>query len=133
MKKNMILLLGMLAMGTMVINAQGGFPRRTVEERVQLAHQKIDSAFKLEASKLVQVDTIFAHYYRGTDKIREELRSSGERPDMQVMRERIQPLTDARDKELKVLLGDDQFKKWKDEIEPALMPRRGPGGGANRQ
>ena len=105
----------------------------TLEERVQLTHQKIDSAFKLDAAKQAQVDTVFAHYYRNSDKVREELMSGGERPDFQVMREKMQPYVDARDKELSVLFNAEQYKKWKEEIEPALMPRRGQGGGGNRQ
>ena len=55
--------------------------------------------------------------------------SGGERPDMQVMRDRMQPIINGRDKELKVLLGDDKFTIWKNDIEPAMNPRRGPGGG----
>ena len=40
------------------------------------------------------------------------------------MREKMQPLIEARDKELKIVLTDEQFKKWKEEIEPSMMPRR---------
>lgn len=134
MKKQMLLLVAMMMTATAFIHAQGGPQRRTVEERVKTVHFKMDSTFKLDAAKLTQVDSVFATYYRGTDKVREELMSGGERPDMQVMREKVQPYMDARDKELKVILGDDNYKKFKDELEPALMPRRGgPGGGNNRQ
>ena len=37
--------------GAIVANAQGGGSRRTVEERVQMVHAKMDSAFKLETEK----------------------------------------------------------------------------------
>jgi len=121
--------LTLMIAGVIVANAQGGF-RRTVEERVQAVHAKMDSAFKLDSEKQVKVDSAFANYYRQQDKIREELRSSGERPDFQAMREKMQPAIEARDKELKTLLTDEQFKKWKEEIEPAMMSRRG---GGNRQ
>lgn len=113
------------------VNAQGG-PRRTIEERVKAVHEKIDSAFKLEADKQAKVDTAFANYYRQQDKLREEMRSGGERPDFRAMREKMQPMIEARDKELKAILSEDQFKKWKEEIEPSMMQRRG-GGGGNRQ
>lgn len=126
MKKTMfILALALFATGAVMAQ---GFQRRTVEERVKIAHNKIDSAFKLDAAKLAQVDSAFAKYYRATDKVREELTSGGERPDMQVMREKTQPLTEARDKELQAILGDDGFKKFKSEIEPSMRPQR-PGGG----
>ena len=108
-----------------VVNAQGGGGfRRSVEERVQIVHAKMDSAFKLDGDKLTKVDTVFANYYRQQNKLREELSSGGDRPDFQVMREKMQPLIEARDKELKIVLTDEQFKKWKEEIEPSMMPRR---------
>jgi biopolymer transport protein ExbB/TolQ len=120
--------LALMIAGVIVANAQGGF-RRTVEERVKSVHEKMDSAFKLDSEKQVKVDSAFANYYRQQDKIREEMRSGGERPDFQAMREKMQPAIEARDKELKTLLTDEQFKKWKEEIEPAMMQRRG----GNRQ
>lgn len=123
--------LALMIGGSIVVNAQGVGSRRTVEERVQMAHAKMDSAFKLDTEKQVKVDSAFANYYRQQDKLREELRSGGERPDFQVMREKMQPLMEARDKELKTLLTDEQFKKWKEEIEPGMMQRRRDGG--NRQ
>jgi protein CpxP len=131
MKKSIFVIM-ILLIGSISVMAQGGGQRRTVEERVKRVHEKIDSAFKLDAAKLTQVDSVFATYYRGTDKVREDLvaASNGERPDMQVMREKMQPLTDERDKQLKPLLGDDNFKKWKDEIEPSM--RRGGGNGGGR-
>jgi len=110
--------------GFISANAQGGGFRRSIEERVQIVHAKMDSAFKLDADKQVKVDTVFANYYRQQNKLREELSSGGDRPDFQVMREKMQPLIEARDKELKTLLTEEQFKKWKEEIEPAMMPRR---------
>jgi hypothetical protein len=128
MKNRFFLLAITLFASVMFVNAQGGgnFQRRTVEERVKIAHDKIDSTFKLDAEKLAKVDAAFTTFYKGQDKVREELTSGGERPDMQVMREKMQPLTDARDKELKAVLTEDQYKKWKDELEPTMSPRRRP-------
>lgn len=122
-----ILALAMLA-GSVTVMAQGGGQRRTVEERVKRVHEKIDSAFKLEPAKLVQVDSAFASFYRGQDKLRDEATAGGGQPDFQAMREKSQPLMDARDKELKTILGEDKYKIWKDGIEPTLR-RGGPGGG----
>lgn len=133
MKKRFLLFTSALLACTMMLQAQGGgggFQRRTVEERVKIAHQKMDSAFKLDATKLAQVDSAFANFYRGTDKIREEAMASGDR---QGMRDKMVPLMDARDKELKTILGDDNYKKWKDEVEPTMMRRPGGGQGGNRQ
>ena len=43
------------------VNAQGGgnFQRRTPEERLKTVHEKLDSAFKLDAAKLTQADEVF--------------------------------------------------------------------------
>lgn len=111
----------------------GGMQRRTVEERVAAVHQKIDSAFKPDAAKLTKIDAAFTTFYKDSDKLREELMSGGERPDREVMMAKMQPITDARDKELKTVLGDTDFAKWKSEIEPLLMQRRGGGGGGRPQ
>jgi len=131
MKLKHALLAVVLMSAALFAQAQPGGQRRTVEERVKMVHEKIDSAFKLDADKLAKVDAAFTKYYKDQDKLREEMMSGGERPDFQAMREKMQPLTEARDKELKTILTDEQFKKWKEEIEPAMMPRRG--GGGNRQ
>lgn len=130
MKKS-IFILALLLAGAVTVMAQGGGnrPRLTVEERVTRVHKAVDSAFKLEATKLAQSDSSFAKYYRAQDKLREEMTAGGGQPDFQAMREKMQPLIEERDKELKVIYGDELYKKWKEELEPALRPRGGPGGG----
>lgn len=117
-----------LMLGTVATQAQGGggFQRRTVEERVKMIHDKMDSAFKPAADKLKEIDETFTAYYKAQDKLREEMMSGGERPDPQVMREKMQPLTDERDGKLKKILTEEQYKKWKEEIEPSMRPQRGP-------
>lgn len=133
MKIKSLLFFAVLMIAGFAVNAQQG-NRRTVEERVKMVHEKMDSAFKLEATKLANVDSVYANFYRKSDVARQELMaaSNGERPDMQVMRDKMQPFADAKDKELKTILTDDQFKKWKEEIEPTLMRRPGGGGGGPR-
>lgn len=118
----------LLSICSLALAQGGGFQRRTVEERVKRVHDKIDSAFKLEPAKLAQSDSAFATYYRATDKVRDAMIAEGGQPDFQAMRAKMQPYADARDKELKAIYGDDNYKKWKDEIEPSLRPRGGQGG-----
>ena len=105
--------------------AQGGPQRMTVEERVKLVLEKF-AEFKLDAAKTKEVDSVFTNYYKGQEKVRQELMGSGERPDPQVLRDKMQPLVTERDDKLKGILTDEQFKKWKDEIEPSLRPQRRP-------
>lgn len=128
--KNRIILTGIVLAAALTVNAQGGFQRATVEERVKVVHNKIDSAFKPSAENLKKIDETFTTYYKEQDKLREELMSGGGRPDMEAMREKQKPITEKRDAELKKILSEEQFKKYINEIEPALRPRgRGPGGG----
>jgi len=126
MKKSITMFVILLAGISMSSIAQGGFQRLTAEERTKRAHEKIDSAFKLDATQLKSVDGAFMEYYNGSDKIREDMRNSGGF-DPQAMREKMQPLTEELDKKLKEILGDANFTVWKDQIEPSLRPRRGGG------
>lgn len=131
MKKMSLLLLASFAVAV-TVSAQGGnFQRRTVEERVATIHAKMDSAFKLEATKLAEVDAIFTTYYKDSDKAREELMAGGERPSREAMQEKMQPLTEAREKKLKETLTEKQYETWKKEIEPGMRPQRPSGGGGN--
>ena len=133
MKKSIFILSLLLLAGSVTVMAQGGGgQRRTVAERVQRVHDKIDSAFHLDAAKQAQVDSAFATFYRGQDKLREEAMAGGGQPDFQAMREKSQPLMEARDAQLKTILGDDKFKIYKEGIEPTMRGGRGGGGGGNR-
>ena len=61
MKKQIVLMAVAAIVSINAANAQppGGFQRRTVEERVKTVHEKVDSAFKLDAAKMVLVDSVF--------------------------------------------------------------------------
>lgn len=127
MKRLFILLMAVTLIGlTSKSQDRGGFQRRTVEERVKMVHDKIDSAFKPAAEKLTAIDAAFTDFYKAQDKMREEMMSGGERPDMQAMRAKMEPITNERDEKLKKALTEDQYKKWKEEIEPSMRPQRGP-------
>jgi hypothetical protein len=140
MKKQFLLVVALIVAGTTLTFAQGGpggGQRRTVEERVKTAHEKIDSAFKPAADIMTKIDTLFTYYFKGQDAIRAEAMSSGERPDFQAMQEKMKPLNDAKDTQMKGYLGEDNFKIYKEKVEPLFMRMGrgpgGPGGGGNRQ
>jgi len=130
MKTKVVLIISSFLFVAVAVNAQGG-QRRTVEERVQVVQQKLDSAFKLDKTKLADADSTFANYYRATDKVREDMMSGGGQFDRQAFMDKLQPITDDRDKKLQTILTADQFKTWKETIEPS-MRRRPAGGGGNR-
>jgi hypothetical protein len=132
MKRQLLFAVLFLFTGSTFIYAQGGGfggQRRTVEDRVKMIHVKIDSAFKLEASKMAEVDSIFTHFYKASDKLREDMMATGSQPDFQAMREKTQPLMDDRDAQLKKVLGDEKYKIWKEQIEPSMRRPGGGGGG----
>ena len=128
MKTKITLMISSFVLLAAVANAQG-FPRRTVEERVQMVQQKFDSAFNLDKAKLADTDSVFANYYRAQDKVRQDMMSGGGQRDFQAMREKMQPFMEERDRKLQGILTADQYKTWKDAIEPSLRPRRQNNGG----
>jgi periplasmic protein CpxP/Spy len=111
-----------------------GGQRRTVEERVKMVHTKFDSTFHFEADKQAKVDSAFAEQYRAQDKLFAEMRANftpGQAPDPAVreqMQEKMKELGIARDEKLQGILTETEYKKWKDELEPAMRPQRGQGG-----
>lgn len=111
------------------VNAQGGggnFQRRTPEERMKMVHDKLDSAFKLDAAIMAKVDEVFLTFYKNSDAKMDELRSAGGgREEMMAAR---QKLVEERDQKLKGILSEAQMKTWKEQIEPSMRPQR-PGGG----
>lgn len=124
-----LLLFATLAFAAAYAQPGGGFQRRTVEERVAMVHAKMDSAFKLDAVKAAEVDAIFTTFYKDSDKAREEMMASGERPGREVMQAKIQPLAEAREEKLKKTLPEAQYEIWKKQIEPGMRTQRPMGGG----
>jgi hypothetical protein len=131
MKKMSLMLVAVVVFATAYAQPGGGFQRRTVEERVAIIHAKMDSAFKLDATKAAEVDAIFTTYYKDSDKAREEMMATGERPSREAMQAKTQPITEARDEKLKKTLPEAQYEIWKKQIEPGMRPQRPPGGGGN--
>jgi hypothetical protein len=119
--KRKILFIGLSLFAiTMMAQAQGqGFQRRTVEERVKRVVDTLTTVFNFDKTIQDQNNVVFTDYYKAMDKLREGL-PQGERPD----RAQVEKLVTERDEKLKKIFTEEQFKKFKDEIEPALRPRR---------
>jgi hypothetical protein len=139
MKQKIILLLCIMMGAATISLAQpgSGFQRLTVEERVKRAHEKIDSAFRPNAETMAKIDTMFKYYFIGADAIRQDIMSGGGMPDFQALQERMKPLNEAKDNQMKAYLGEENFVIYKEKIEPMILrrPGGGPGGpgGFNRQ
>jgi hypothetical protein len=109
----------------------GGFQRRTPEERAATIHQKLDSAFKLDATTLAKIDTAITALFKAQDKKREEMMAGG-MPDRETFMAEMKKFSDAQDEILKAVLTEEQYGIWKEQIQPAMRPQRPPGGGGNR-
>ncbi len=114
-----------------------GGQRKTMEERIAEVHAKFDSTFHFAADKQAKVDSAFAESFKAQDKFREEMRASftpGQQPDPSIrekMQEKIKEIQVARDEKLQEILSEEEYKKFKDELEPAMRPQRGGGQGGN--
>jgi hypothetical protein len=129
--KKAILLLAIAITGVLAVQAQGGgggFQRRTPEERLKMVKEKLTD-LKLDKDQTTKSDSAFIDYFRAQDKIFEEMRAAGGAPDRDAIRDKMMKLAGERDDKLKKIFTEDQFKKWKDEIEPTTRPQRGGGGG----
>ena len=128
----------LLLAGALTVNAQGGggggmMQRRTPEESTKRVVDTLNSVMKLDQGVQTQVQTIFMDFYKAQNKMMEDMMASGGQMDRDKMRTDREKMVADRDEKLKKALGDDQFKKFKSDIEPAMSPRRrmGGGGGGN--
>lgn len=131
--KKVILFIAVALVGAIGVRAQGGGgggQQRTPEERVKQTMERL-ADLKLDKDQTDKTSVVFKEYFEARQKMMEEMRAGGGQPDREQMREKGQKLTTERDDKLKKIFNEDQFKKWKDEIEPAMRPQRGGGGGNN--
>lgn len=124
MKTKISLLLSFILMASFSSFAQGQ-QRRTVEERVKAVMEKLSTPLSLDASQTQKTESVFTDYYKAQDKMRENARTSGERPDRSV----FEKMTNDRDEKLKAIFTADQFTKYKNEVEASLRPQRQRSGG----
>ena len=130
MKNKMLLMAGLALMTFFSVNAQGGgggMQRVPIPERVKTIMDKLTD-FKLDKDKAALTDSAFTGFFKSQEKAMEEMRAGGGTFDRDKMMETRKKLVDERDEKLKKIFTADQFKKWKDEIEPTTRPQR-PGGG----
>ncbi len=125
MKTKISMLIALLFAITLGANAQQGMQRRTVEERVKAAMDKISDTLQLNQDQQQKTSAVFTDYYTTMDKMRADARASGNRPD----RSEFEKMMNDRDEKLKAIFTDDQYKKFKDNVEPSMRPQRRQGGG----
>ena len=129
MKKKLFLLASFALLSFCAVNAQGGGMRVPIPERVKGIMDKL-ADFKLDKDKTALTDSAFTSFFTSQEKAMQDMRAAGGQMDRDKMMETRKKLADERDDKLKKIFTADQFKKWKDEIEPTTRPQR-PGGGGN--
>jgi predicted outer membrane protein len=129
MKKSFLLLIvASVSMAAFAQPGNGGFQRRTPQDRAAVIHQKLDSAFKLDAAKLAILDTALIALYKAQDAKRQELMSGGNF-DREKIQEEMKKFQDAQAEILKAVLTKDEYEIWKEKIAPSMRPQRPVGGG----
>lgn len=124
MKKQIILATVITLFSFTAVSAQGGGgQRKTPEERAKEVMAKM-ADFKLDTEKSASVESIFSSFYKAQQQKMEEMRAAGGAPDRDAMMAARKKLADERDASLEKVLTADQFKKWRDEIEPTTRPQR---------
>lgn len=127
MKLKPFLFVALLLMATTTMFAQGGGQRMTVPERVKATMDKITPPLALNDTQVTSTTTVFTDFYTAQNKMREDARASGVRPD----RSAFQKMADDRDAKLKDIFTADQYTKFKNEVEATLRPQRPQGSGGN--
>lgn len=118
MKLKFKLLIAFILLATTGVYAQG-FQRQTVPERVKTTIEKLQP-LQLNQTQIQQADSVFTDFYTSQNKMREDARASGTRPDRSV----FEKMSSDRDEKLKTIFTADQFTKFKNEIEATLRPQR---------
>ncbi|MGN6510557.1 MAG: hypothetical protein ACTHLD_13935 [Chitinophaga sp.] len=131
MKKQFLFALAfMLAVNVAAFAQQGGGngQRRTPEERAKMTVERLTKQLQLNNDQAVKLGTVYTEFYKDMQKKREEAQAGGNRMD----REAFQKMGNERDEKVKTVLTEEQFKKYKEQME--AMRQRGSrgGGGGNR-
>ena len=121
MKKQFFLLMAVMFISFGAAKAQGG-QRQTPEERTKTTMEKL-VPLNLNADQITKTTALFTDLYTEQQKALEEMRASGSM-DREAFQAKRKEMNDARDLKLKEIFTADQYKKFKDEIEPAMTPQR---------
>jgi len=124
MKTKITMLIAFILIATTSIFAQG-MQRKTVAERVKETMDKITTPLGLNGSQVTSTSAAFTDYHNAQTKMFQDARSCGVRPD----RSAIQKLAEDRDAKLKTIFTEEQYTKFKGEVEASLRPERRQGGG----
>ncbi len=124
MKKRIALSMIALCVGAVSVNAQSKGSKNNTAERLKVLNEKL-AVLNLEQDKLNQVDSAFATAYAAQQQLRADMKeSTDEVTDKEAMKTKMKAIVKNRDASLKAIFTDEQFKKWKEEIEPTLRQQK---------
>lgn len=120
-----------LILGYAPLRAQNNASNEDIKSKVTIAIDALDDAFKLDKAKKQNIEEIFSEFYQDQQKLKNNIQrpASGlaqglSSQDFQSVRKRNEALISERDNRLKKELTEDQYKKWKGDIEPSLHKRK---------
>lgn len=117
MKIKITILFSLLLFAATTIYAQD-VRNRTVSERVKITMDKITGPLKLDTSQANRTDTAFTDFYQSQNKMMENAKASGNRPNSRD----FEKIIGARDEKLKEIFTEDQYTKFKNDVENSLRP-----------
>ncbi|MFO7622524.1 MAG: hypothetical protein R6W81_14870 [Bacteroidales bacterium] len=110
-------------MVTSAFSQQGQRQQRTPEETAKTTVEWMKADLKLDDAKTKAAHDVILKYAKQTNEMRQKLMAADDR---EGMREKMNEITTARDKELKPILGDKTFELFKTkeaERRPAGRPQ----------
>ncbi|MGJ7030712.1 hypothetical protein [Niabella hirudinis] len=121
MRNSFILVLGLLLALNTTLHAQ----KEGVADKVNTVLAKFDTTIKPDKAKRSSIETIFTDFYAAQDKLRNNIQGSstlaqGLQQDYQSVRKQNDRLFTERDSQLKKALSAEEYKKWKEDIEPSI-------------
>ncbi len=122
MKKQLILILLVFITTAGSILAQGTMEQKP-NARAKETYFKLKTDLTLVGEQDAKVYQVFEDYYTTIQKVRDEMSASGSM-DREKMKDNMQRVSGVRDAKLKVILTEEQMKKWVNEVEPAMHPQR---------
>ncbi|MBO9617733.1 MAG: hypothetical protein J7539_01750 [Niabella sp.] len=104
--------------------------KESVSDKVSATLEKFDEAIKPDKSKKSSLESVFTDFYTAQEKLRNNIQGPSsplaqglQQQDYQSVRKQNEALFADRDARLKKILNDDEFKKWKNSIEPSLRKK----------
>ena len=92
-------------------------PKMSVDERLKIIEQKICKPLSLDKEKSEKIKAYFKEFFVEVDK----LSINGNRPE----RKKVEVLAQNRDKKIKLILNEEQYKKYL-KLEPETRPKERP-------